>query len=150
MMLAPTGPAELARARLRVPLRDVDAAGLIYFGAPFPWSEAILSEWMAQEVRPLGSLFADGVALPVVATRAEFHSPLRQDEIVDLVLSTTRLGRTSLTLRTEACRPDGEVAIVVESVHVFVTGLDADLRPTPLPAWLRRPLERGLAPETVS
>jgi acyl-CoA thioesterase FadM len=130
--------------RMRVPMSDVDGARLIYFAAPAVWSERIMSDWMARELRPMSELFASGVAYPVVSTQSKFHAPLRQDDLVDLVFGAVRVGRTSFTVRTEARRLDGMLAVSVETVHVYVEGVEGDLAPTPLPAWLREPLTRGL------
>jgi acyl-CoA thioesterase FadM len=130
--------------RMRIPISDIDGARLIYFAAPAAWSERVMSDWMASELRPTSELFASGTAFPVVSTQSTFHAPLRQDDLVDLVLGTVRVGRSSFTVRTEARRLDGTLAVTVETVHVYVEGLDGELSPTPMPAWLRAPLVRGL------
>jgi acyl-CoA thioesterase FadM len=130
--------------RMRIPMSDVDGARLIYFAAPAVWSERVMSDWMASELRPTSELFASGAAYPVVSTQSTFHAPLPQDDLVDLVFGTARVGRSSFTVRTEARRLDGTLAVSVETVHVYVESLDGELAPTPLPAWLREPLIRGL------
>lgn len=130
--------------RMRIPISDIDGARLIYFAAPAAWSERIMSDWMASELRPTSELFASGAAYPVVSTQSTFHAPLRQDDLVDLVLGTVRVGRSSFTVRTEARRLDGTLAVAVETVHVYIEGLDGELAPKPLPPWLREPLVRGL------
>jgi acyl-CoA thioester hydrolase len=141
-----TGPVRagvLARSQMRVGLGDVDGARLIYFAAPFGWSERLMSDWMAREVRTMAGLFAAGMAFPVVHTQCTYSAPLAQDEMVDLELSAARIGRTSFTIRTEIRKAGGLLGVTVESVHVFVTGLGEKLTPTPLPDWLRSALESG-------
>ena len=128
---------------MRVPVHDADGGRLIYFAAPLRWSEAIWSDWLATTARPLSDLFVEGIGLPVVKTTTEFLRPVRQDQVIDLELSVVRLGTTSITLRTEVRDADGALCVHVETVHVFVTGLHDAPSPasTPLPGWLRRPLE---------
>jgi crotonobetainyl-CoA:carnitine CoA-transferase CaiB-like acyl-CoA transferase/acyl-CoA thioesterase FadM len=134
----------LRRTTMRIALGDVDGARLVYFAAPFGWSERLFSAWMAEEVRPFSDLFTAGIAMPVVSTRSTFHAPLHQDEVVELILKTQCIGRTSFTVRTEVRRSDGSVALVVETSHVHVADLDGAVTPSVLPDWLRSPLERGL------
>lgn len=138
----------LCEMHMRVTLEDVDGARLVYFGAPFNWSARVLSEWMAQLGRPLSGLFEKGVAIPVAETRTKFLRPVRQDEVVGLVLLLRNVGRTSFTLNSEVRGRDGAAAIITTTTHVYVQGLDGAIAPTPLPIWLRDALlgsvkERG-------
>jgi acyl-CoA thioesterase FadM len=146
---AQDGARLLHRMTWRVTLGDVDGARLIYFAAPFGWSERVLSDWMAQEARPLAKLFKDDLAIPVASTKSTFYAPLRQDEVIDLELFTRRIGRSSFTMAVEVRGQSGEVAVAVETVHVYAANTGDGVKPSPLPPWLREPLERGLREEAA-
>jgi YbgC/YbaW family acyl-CoA thioester hydrolase len=144
---APSGPV-LASTQLRVGLADVDGARLIYYAAPFGWAERLMSDWMAREVRSMASIFAAGMAFPCVHTQCTYSSPLLQDEVAEMELRLARIGRTSFTVRTDIYKADGRLGVTVESVHVFITGLEDELKPTPVPDWLRDALEGRLDRDT--
>lgn len=145
--VALTDSPPLWRTQTRVALGDVDGARLIYYAVPFRWSEGLMSTWLAERVRPLGELFTEGIAIPVVSTSADFRSPLRQDEQIELILRAGPVGRTSFTIVTDALKGDGSVAVRVKTVHVYVADLAGDVTPSPLPAWLRQPLTASMAPD---
>lgn len=76
----------------------------------------------------------------------EWKSPARFDQVLELSVSTKRLGNTSFTISTEF-RVAGKVIANGETVYVLV---DAHtLRKKPLPADLRAALERG-APGVIT
>ncbi len=132
----------LASLRMRVSLGDVDGARLVYFAAPAVWSERLMSEWMAELGHPMGRLFEAGVAVPVAATRTSFHSPLRQDDEIELRLRAMRIGTKSFTLATEVVRRgEEEPAVTVETTHVYAEQDGTEVVTRPMPGWLRANLE---------
>jgi YbgC/YbaW family acyl-CoA thioester hydrolase len=127
-------------------MSEVDGAGLIYFAAPMPWAERLFSDWLAELGHTTRSLFESGVAYPVVDAHVEYLSPLTLDDVIRLELTAPRIGTKSFVVRTQAIRTsDQRVCARVELVHVYVTGLGGDLKPTPLPGWLAAALHGEVA-----
>jgi acyl-CoA thioester hydrolase len=124
-------------------MADVDAAGIIYFGAAPPWAERLFTGWLADLGQPMSRLIADDRACPVVEARISYRAPLRLDDVVELELDARRIGERSFTVGTRVLL-DGELAVDIELVHVCITGLRSTPASVPVPDWLRRGLEGGI------
>lgn len=137
----------LARRTIRVAMREIDQAGVIYFPVAYEWHEGLFTSWMAVIGQPISRLLPRGMATATVASRANYLRPLRMDDVVDLALTAGRAGTASFVLQT-AVRKSGEsqIAIEVESTHVWtaltVEGIDKprELSAQPLAPWLREAL----------
>lgn len=128
----------------RVAMGDVDAARIIYFAAPQRWQEALFTQWLQQIGRPLVGLIDAGYAVPTVAVKADYHSPLRLDDWVSLELYANHIGRTSFSVRCEMFRrSDSALCVRVTTWHVWArvpaSGSET-VQPLPLPDWLRSAL----------
>lgn len=138
----------LAVRKFRVPMRDVDQAGVIYFAAVYGWHEALFSSWMADIGAPLSRLLPRGLAITTVSSRAEYKRPLRLDDVVSLELRTMRMGQASFEYRT-TCTKQGEeeVAVAVDTTHVWtvlgpiVPDSPRTMATEPIPPWMRDGLE---------
>jgi acyl-CoA thioester hydrolase len=118
--------------RSRVAWIDTDAGGRIHFTAAFRWAEVAETSMF----RSLGLL--DGWAdYPRRAVEAEYLAVLRFEDEFELELVAERVGASSITYAWEI-RRDREVCIRGRHTVVHV---DADGRPSPLPADVRRALE---------
>lgn len=128
----------LARRSYRVPMGDVDAAGVLYYAACYPWKEQMFTTWLADIGRPLVELLDRGCGLPCVASGAEYHRPVRLDDVLEQVLVCEHVGNRSLRLRLDVVAESGELAVEVRTTNVWVER-DQDGRQTSaeLPAWLR-------------
>lgn len=143
----------LATQEMRVPMHDVDAAGIIFFGAPYSWHEALYTSWLAAIGRPLSGLLRRGYATATVASSARYVAPLALDDVVRLDLRPGSIGRTSFAMHSDArLLPGGELAVAVTCRHVWtVTPASGDLGPgerigaRPLPDWLRAALSGAAA-----
>lgn len=136
------GREPLARARRRLAMGDVDAAGILYFAAPYRWHEELFSSWFATVGHPVSGMLRGGTASPCVGSSAGYSVPLALDDAIELCLSPASVGRTSFALTTTAYRvADAVAAVTVTSHHVwslFSPGAPATaLRAEPLPTWLR-------------
>jgi acyl-CoA thioesterase FadM len=130
---------ELLSTIRRVTMADVDAAGVLYVGAPYPWQEQLYTEFLAVSGHPLGRLLAAGHGTPYVASSATYRRPLALDDLVKCVLVAESIGRSSFGLRMDGLRDDdGELAIQVSTRQVWVAlEPGGRLAPQPVPAWLR-------------
>lgn len=138
---APTGK-ELLEVRSRVAIVDTDASGLIYYGAPYRWAEAVFSAWWAEIGHPLGAMFQTGWASPCVHSEAEYRGALVADDPLRLSLRTGHVGRTSFGFDVWIYRGDEDTPrVVTRSRHVHgkmsaVGDPTAGFSPQPLPGWL--------------
>ena len=63
-----------------------------------------------------------------------YHAPARYDELIDLLVRVTRIGRTSLQMAVEIHRGDQHL-VSGELVYVFVD--PKTHKPTPVPEFMR-------------
>jgi YbgC/YbaW family acyl-CoA thioester hydrolase len=120
---------------------DTDAAGIIYYGAPYRWHEAALQEWLYSIGHPQKEHIASRVSFPSVHSEADYKQPLALGDMLGVTMTAGGLGRSSFSLVSEY-RLAGQVCVSVRSTHVWCRfETDADNRVTiasePLPGWLR-------------
>jgi acyl-CoA thioester hydrolase len=75
-----------------------------------------------------------GIDMVVVQTELRFHRPARFDELLDLEVSVTRMGNTSIST-AHRIRHDGDLVAEGTLHHVMVDR--ETLAKTPIPDWLR-------------
>lgn len=123
---------------LHVAMADVDAARIIYYTAPYRWHESLFTRWLAGVGRPLSAMIEEGLACPVVRSEAEYRRPLGLDDVVEIDLVVERLGRSSMVLRMDGRRREGELAVVVRNTNVWARrDGDGPLRTVPVPDWMQ-------------
>ena len=103
--------------RVQVGWGDCDPAGIVFYPRFYAWMDTV-SHVLAREMGiPRESMIPPGsdmYGFPVVATQAQYLSPARMDDILEVRTWVARVGRSSLSLRHEIVRiePDGtETAI---------------------------------------
>jgi acyl-CoA thioester hydrolase len=131
----------LAVVRRRVAVGDVDAAGILYFAAPYPWLEELFTGWLKDVGHPVSSMLRNRVACPCIASAATYLTPLSLDDEITLALRPSSIGTTSFSVTAEARRvDDGAVAVRATGWHVWAA-LDGpdhpDISPRALPEWLQ-------------
>ena len=89
-----------------------------------------------------GQLLGGAIEIQLVKQTTQWRGPARCDEVLELSISTMRIGTTSFTTRTEFRKAgQAEPFCDVETVYVLVD-LAAGTK-TPLPVPLRAALEKG-------
>jgi len=84
----------------------------------------------------------------LVKQTIEWKAPARFDQVLELSVTTTRLGTTSFTLFTEfRIAGDARVIVTIETVYVLVDA--KTLAKTPLPDDVRAALQHGAAGQVV-
>ncbi|NMI00195.1 acyl-CoA thioesterase [Pseudonocardia acidicola] len=134
----------LATARRRVAMGDVDAAGILYFAAPYRWLEELFTGWLKDAGHPVSAMLRSQVACPCVASAATYLAPLSLDDEITLTLQPSSIGTTSFAVTAEARRvDDGAVAVRATGWHVWAAfdGPDhPNISPQVLPGWLQSEL----------
>lgn len=132
---------------------DVDAAGILCYGAYVRFFEIAETELFRAAGLPYGKVFEElNFWLPRKALDFEFLAPALLDDRVEVAIWVERFGRTSLRFAFEVAKLDGEGtrSTVTARGHVSMVAVDrAALRPVPLPSRLVAGLEPFLsAPAT--
>ena len=120
---------------LRVRWAEVDPQGIVFNANYLMYFDVAATEyWRAIGCPYPGALTDRGVDTFAVKATLEFHAPAHYDEDVDLLVRTTRFGRTSMRLALEVHRGDEHL---VTGELIYVVGSTADRKPTPIPDFLR-------------
>jgi acyl-CoA thioester hydrolase len=134
------------RLLLRVRYSECDAQGIVFNARWGEYVDVAASEYtrvLFGSVDPQVS----GADWRLVKQTTQWRAPGRFDDVIDLRVSTVRIGTTSFALSTDARRyRDGLALVDCETVYVIVDVASGTKRPIPEP--LRTALERG-APGVV-
>ncbi len=94
-------------ALARVGFSDTDAQGVVYYGRYLPFFDLARFEYL----RHLG-LLQSNVGPRQFAMRAsavEYHAPARFDDLLEIFVRTSRIGRTSITANYSAHRLEDDL-----------------------------------------
>jgi acyl-CoA thioester hydrolase len=134
------------RLLLRVRYSECDAQGIVFNARWGEYVDVAASEYtrvLFGTVDPSVS----GADWRLVKQTTQWRAPGRFDDVIELRVSTVKLGTTSFVLATEARRHrDGLLLVECETIYVIVDVASGTKRP--IPDALRAPLERG-APGVV-
>jgi acyl-CoA thioester hydrolase len=79
------------------------------------------------------------------ASSVEYHAPARFDDLLEIFVRVSRIGRTSVTYECAACRLSDDALMVTGKQTLVLIEVDSR-RPTPVPEDLRaavRAFENG-------
>lgn len=136
------------QTRRRVEFRDTDAAGIVHFSAFFPWMESAEHEMLRSVGIPIlpDSGGEDAVTWPRVSVQCDYQSALRFEDWVDLDVSVSRIGRSSVEYRIRFSKsPDGPPVATGRVVTVCCRLSPEGLEKAEIPAATRKKLEGLLA-----
>jgi len=103
--------------RVQVGWGDCDPAGIVFYPRFYAWMDTV-SHVLAREMGiPRESMIPPGTEMlgfPVVGTEAQYLSPARMDDVLEVRTWVSRVGRSSLSLRHEIVRiEDGAEELLV-------------------------------------
>ncbi|MBV8280643.1 MAG: acyl-CoA thioesterase [Candidatus Eremiobacteraeota bacterium] len=111
---------------------DVDAAGVVYFGAFVRCFEVAEEELFRAAGVPYGILFDRfDCWLPRVKYSCEFRAPARLGEMMHVIARVRKIGEKSITLEFTIDRPDGVRVADCEIVLVCVDRTTWKAKPVP-------------------
>ena len=119
----------------RVYYEDTDLAGIVYYANYLKFIERARSEWVAElGIDQIAMKASEGVVFAVRRVEADYLSPARFGDVLEVATSVEQARPARIVLRQEA-RRGGEVLF---SALVTLVALGADGRPQRLPEPLRR------------
>jgi acyl-CoA thioester hydrolase len=118
----------------RVGFSDTDAQGIVYYGRYLPYFDSARVEYH----RPLEMLDAARREHEFVmrANTIEYLAPARFDDLIEVFIRVSRIGRTSVTYDFAAYLVDGDVLMVTARQTLVLVDLDRR-RAYPIPDWFR-------------
>jgi 4-hydroxybenzoyl-CoA thioesterase/acyl-CoA thioester hydrolase len=120
------------RTSRRVEFRDTDAAGIVHFSVFFNYLEQAEHELLRQIGLSVLSHDSEGeVGWPRVAAKFDYRLPARFEDVLDVVVTVARVGRSSVTYRGEFLLR-GKLIATGETTAVYCRH-DAQRNPSSLP-----------------
>lgn len=113
----------------RVWFSDTDAQGVVYYGRYLPYFDSARVEYHRHldllETRPNEHEFVHR------ANTIEYHAPARFDDLIEVFIRISRIGRTSVTNECAAYRVDDDVLMVTAQQTLVLVDLQ-ERRPHPI------------------
>jgi acyl-CoA thioester hydrolase len=121
-------------ALTRVGFSDTDAQGIVYYGRYLPYFDSARVEYH----RHLGMLETRPREVEFVmrANTIEYLAPARFDDLIEVFIRVSRIGRTSVTYELAAYLVEDDVLMVTAGQTLVLVDLD-ERRPCPIPASYR-------------
>ena len=106
----------------RVGFSDTDAQGIVYYGRYLPYFDSARVEYH----RHLGMLVTEPREHEFVmrANTIEYHAPARFDDLIEVFIRVSRIGRTSVTYECAAYRADDDVLMVTAQQTLVLVDLE--------------------------
>jgi acyl-CoA thioester hydrolase len=122
-------------ALARVWFSDTDAQGVVYYGRYLPYFDHARTEYH----RHLGGFTTSDREFVMRASVVEYHAPARFDDLIEIFVRVSRIGRTSVTYEYAAYRLSDATLMVTAQQTLVLIELGSR-RPTPVPDELRAPV----------
>ncbi|HLE63581.1 MAG TPA: thioesterase family protein [Pyrinomonadaceae bacterium] len=125
----------------RVRWGDVDAAGIIFYGAYIRFFEFAETELFRSAGLPYGVMFDElDIWLPRVHLECDFYQAAKLDDLLEVAVFVGKVGRSSIRLNFEV-RRNGNLDLVAAAHFVLVTVKRNTLATVSVPVELRKRLE---------
>lgn len=129
------------KTRRVIRLKDTDAAGTVFFLNYFVLAHETYELFLEKIGYSLHRIIQqESFLLPIVHAESDYHQMLRLEDAVTIVLSVSRIDRTSFTLVYDYFLEDQTLVGSVKTVHACVN--KSAVKKTPVPEELRQALER--------
>ena len=124
--------------KLRARFAETDAMRVVHHTEYFVWFEVARTELLRSLGLPYTEIQRRGFHTPLVEAHANYLSPARYDDEVEVMIRPGKIGRSSIRLDYEVVKlPGRELLCTGHSVHVLV---GSDGRPRAIPDDLRQKL----------
>jgi acyl-CoA thioester hydrolase len=117
----------------RVGFSDTDAQGIVYYGRYLPYFDTARVEYhrhLEMLAQPREQEFV------MRANTIEYHAPARFDDLIEVFIRVSRIGRTSVVYEFAAYLVENDVLMVTAQQTLVLVDLD-ERRAFPIPDWYR-------------
>jgi acyl-CoA thioester hydrolase len=122
-------------ALVRVGFSDTDAQGVVYYGRYLPYFDTARVEYH-RHLDLLRTNTDEEHQFVTRATTADYLAPARFDDLIEVFIRISRIGRTSLTYECAAHRVDDDLLMVTATQALVLVDLD-ERKACPIPDWYR-------------
>ena len=120
--------------RTRVAFSDTDAQGIVYYGRYNPYFDLARVEYL-RRLDLLGRRNG-GTEFVMRANTIEYLAPASFDELIEVFIRVSRVGRTSLTYEFAAYKVENDLLMVTAQQTLVLVDLD-ERKACPIPDWYR-------------
>jgi acyl-CoA thioester hydrolase len=114
----------------RVGFSDTDAQGIVYYGRYLPYFDQARVEY-ARHLQMLAT-GSEEHEFVMRANTIEYHAPARFDDLLEVFIRVSRIGRTSVTYECATYRVDDDVLMVTAQQTLVLVDL-AERKACPVP-----------------
>ena len=102
-----------------------DPAGIVFYPRYFEMTNHVCENFFREVAgRSFGQMMAEKTGVPMVRIEVDFRNPSRLDDVLDVTLEVTKIGRASLTVRiVAACA--GQHRLTAMMVLCWMEGMKA-------------------------
>lgn len=121
------------RKEIRVYYEDTDMAGIVYYANYLRFIERARSDWVREVGIDQLAMKAAGVVFAVRRVEADYVSPARFDDILDVRTTLDSLSSARMVMAQEVWRGD----VLIFTAKVLIVCIGASGKPVRLPAECR-------------
>ena len=116
----------------RVGFSDTDAQGIVYYGRYLPYFDLARVEYH-RHLDLLGEAMGEEQFV-MRASSVEYFAPAQFDDLIEIFIRLSRIGRTSATYECAAYRFEDDVLMVTAAQTLVLVDLK-ERRARPIPGW---------------
>ena len=133
------------RSQLKIRFGDIDHAGIVYYPRFLHYFHVALEEFFGQELGIDYPILINEhrIGLPTVHLETDFSRPMRYGDRIEVEVSVSKIGKTSITFGYSVFKQGEDKPWVVG--HNVVVCLDMNtFKKIDIPDWLRQRLEKEI------
>ncbi len=136
------------RVCIRVRYAECDAQQVVFNARYGDYVDIAMTEYFRVISGGFQTLLEQGYDCQVVRMLTNWQAPARFDEVLNLDVTTERIGTTSFTLKVAISKAVGQQPVATSEV-TYVLVATTDYKKTPLPDSLRTALNRGATGQLI-
>jgi acyl-CoA thioester hydrolase len=122
-------------ALTRVGFSDTDAQGIVYYGRYLPYFDTARVEYH-RHLDMLNTSAEEERQFVMRATTIEYLAPARFDDLIEVFIRISRIGRTSVMYDCAAYRVEDDVLMVTAQQTLVLVDLE-ERKACPIPGWFK-------------
>ena len=122
-------------AHTRVGFSDTDAQGIVYYGRYMPYFDTARVEYH-RHLNTLKTSAEEERQFVMRATSIDYTAPAKFDDLIEVFIRISRIGRTSVTYECAAYRVEDDVLMVTATQTLVLVDLE-ERKACPIPDWYR-------------